>query len=167
MPQWPLQSEVENIFGRNITYRSGVPDESPTWKAKNLVSVPLPWKAIASWDAKIPVRSLLMHRLVETSLTGILRRIWDDFDQSQEKIEAIHMHRIGGGYNWRLMRGGNRLSMHSYGIAADFDPEHNAFGDNHPKMAQQIITRFKEEGWVWGGEWAKKDGMHFQAARVS
>jgi hypothetical protein len=27
-------------------------------------------------------------------------------------------------------------------------------------------VKFKEEGWIWGGEWSPPDAMHVQAARI-
>jgi len=60
--------------------------------------------------------------------------------------------------------------MHSYGCAIDLDAPRNFFHEQHPHFSDipQVVDAFKNEGWVWGGDWSgrSKDGMHFQAARV-
>ncbi|HLC17357.1 MAG TPA: M15 family metallopeptidase [Thermodesulfovibrionia bacterium] len=28
------------------------------------------------------------------------------------------------------------------------------------------MDAFEKEGWTWGGNWKKPDGMHWQAARI-
>lgn len=63
------------------------------------------------------------------------------------------------------------LSLHSWGIAVDFDP-----GDN-PRtrkregtvtMHPAFVREFDRAGWTWGGRWKGNsyDPMHFQAASV-
>ncbi|MGY3916723.1 M15 family metallopeptidase [Aeromonas australiensis] len=66
------------------------------------------------------------------------------------------------------MRGGTRLSMHSWGCAVDFDSSRNSFGDSTPNFQNipAVLTAFESQGWTWGGKWKKPDGMHWQAASV-
>jgi hypothetical protein len=66
------------------------------------------------------------------------------------------------------MRGGHALSMHSYGIALDWDADENEFGHKvHAFHSDSLIVQaFEGEGWVWGGRWSYPDAMHMQAARV-
>jgi hypothetical protein len=87
---------------------------------------------------------------------------------SQARIEANHLHLFGGSYNFRLMRGSNQLSMHSWGCALDLDPEGNPFGRNRAKcrMPAPVVEAFQAEGFEWGGRWKRPDAMHFQAART-
>lgn len=58
------------------------------------------------------------------------------------------------------------LSLHSWGIAVDFDPPSNPMGGENSKLrtpeGQQFVKVFKDAGWTWGGDWAMKDDMHFQ-----
>jgi hypothetical protein len=164
---WPLQADCAVFYGNPTSVVKGVAQANRTWEAKNLVLVPLPWAARASWDKKIAIKSLRVHRLVAESLKRALAAIWVAVGQSQAEIERIGLNLIGGGYVWRLMRGGNSLSMHSYGCAIDLDPERNGLGDQTPAMDPRVIAAFEAEGWTWGGRWKTKDGMHFQAARVS
>lgn len=168
MSPWPAQSNAEQFYGRNIRVTKGVPGPDPAWEKANLVLVPIPWKAVASWDKSLTIKSFRVHRLVAESLTRVLNRIWEAFGKSQKAIEAANLHLIGGGYNWRQMRGIARLSMHAYGCAIDLDPDHNGLGDPTPAMDARVVAAFEAEGWIWGGRWSpqRRDGMHFQAALV-
>lgn len=168
MQNWPSQSAAPQFYGANNKLTKGVAGPDPKWEKDNLVTVPLPWKAVASWDHSIPIKGLRVHRLVADSLKRILASIWEGFDKSQKAIEIAGMHLVGGGYNWRQMRGISRLSMHAYGCAVDFDPDRNGLGDPTPAMDARVVAAFEAEGWEWGGRWSpqRRDGMHFQAARV-
>lgn len=62
------------------------------------------------------------------------------------------------------------LSMHSWGIAVDFDPTDNPRTHTHDgsvAIHPAFVQTFKNAGWTWGGDWkgASFDPMHFQAAR--
>jgi hypothetical protein len=67
-----------------------------------------------------------------------------------------------------VAKSGNSLSTHSWGFALDSDTSRNAFGDTTPHFAHtpQVLNAFEAEGWTWGGNWKKPDGMHWQAANV-
>jgi hypothetical protein len=65
------------------------------------------------------------------------------------------------------------LSLHSWGIAVDFDPASNTMSgtDGHggPSLMRQhpaFVKVFTDAGWTWGGNWDMKDDMHFQRAYV-
>lgn len=168
MNNWPAQSAAASFYGNNVKIVKGVASADPAWEKANLVLVPIPWKAVASWDKSLTIKSFRVHRKVAESLGRILNKIWQDFGCSQKAIEAANLHLIGGGYNWRQMRGISRLSMHALGCAVDFDPDHNGLGDPTPAMDPRVIAAFEAEGWIWGGRWSvqRRDGMHFQAAIV-
>jgi len=69
-----------------------------------------------------------------------------------------------GCFNIRKVRGSKkRWSLHSFGLAVDFNASTNrlgTFGDMHP----EIVTIFESHGWKWGGNFKRKDAMHFQRA---
>ncbi|MBB4955577.1 hypothetical protein H4S14_003616 [Agrobacterium vitis] len=168
MSKWPTQSTAADFYGANLKITKGSAGPDPAWERANLVLVRLPWKAVASWDKSITIKSLRVHSKVADSLTRVLNVIWEDFGRNQKAIDAAGMNLIGGGYNWRQMRGKARLSMHTYGCAVDFDPARNGLGDPTPEMDPRVVAAFKAEDWVWGGDWSpqSRDGMHFQAAIV-
>jgi hypothetical protein len=70
------------------------------------------------------------------------------------------------------MRGGNSYSMHSWGIAIDFDPERNRLNWNsgEARLAKPDCIPFwqawEAEGWVSLGRTRDFDWMHVQAARL-
>ncbi len=164
MPQWPHQSDVDDFYG-DPRGRDG--DPSPTWVKANIVRIPAPWSLVTAWDFQ-PVRAMRVHTKCAASLATVLDKIWASSGNSEAKIKEWGMHLYAGGYNFRLMRGGSKLSMHSWGCAVDFDSARNAFGDRTPNFATipAVLNAFASEGWTWGGKWSKPDGMHWQAADV-
>ena len=164
MPNWPHQSEVDQYYG-NPRGRDGGP--SVSWEAANIIRIATPWPLITAWDGAA-VSKVRVHRLCGESLSRVFERIWGAAGQDHRKVAEWGMHLYGGGYNYRLMRGSTRLSMHSWGCAVDFDPARNGFGDPTPNFANypQVLDAFAAEGWTWGGRWSKSDGMHWQAANI-
>jgi hypothetical protein len=70
-----------------------------------------------------------------------------------------------GCFNIRRKRGGTTSSLHSWGIAIDINAAWNGFGKT-PTMSKELVKCFTDAGFDWGGDWTKKDGMHFQLARI-
>ncbi len=70
------------------------------------------------------------------------------------------------------MRGGQSYSMHSWGIAIDFDPERNQLKWGRPRArlshsdAAPFWDAWEAEGWVSLGRARNFDWMHVQAARL-
>lgn len=78
-----------------------------------------------------------------------------------------------GSYNFRYIRGTNRLSAHSFGIAIDLNPKYgNYWMDDMEKngvakccsnpLPREIVRIFEEEGFIWGGRWRAYDTFHFE-----
>jgi hypothetical protein len=155
---WPKQDfKSMNNFTATRT-------RTPTAYEVHLVRVVPPYKMALAWAPKYPVSAIRVHRKVADSLLTVLTAIKDHYG-TQEAIEAARMHLYGGGYMFRLKRGGHDLSIHSWGAAIDLDPEGNPFGGK-VTMPQVVVDAFAKEGWVWGGPWHTHDGMHFQAATL-
>jgi len=70
------------------------------------------------------------------------------------------------------MRGGNSWSMHSWGIAIDFDASRNQlrWGREKAVLAKPVYDAWwkawEDEGWVSLGQERNYDWMHVQAARL-
>jgi len=169
MNTWPLQSECRTFYGNPVKVVKDVPQADPAWERLNLVAVPLPWAAHASWDVKTPIRALRVHKLCQLSLVRVVNALWAHAG-GQTEIDRVGLSSIGGGYNFRPSRTGHMLSMHAFGCAVDLDPVRNGLGDHHPNFGRPenrwVVDAFAAEGWVWGGQWSNPDGMHFQASRV-
>ncbi|MEO0573032.1 MAG: M15 family metallopeptidase [Bacteroidota bacterium] len=53
------------------------------------------------------------------------------------------------------------MSIHSWGIAIDINAAWNGLG-KQPQMSNELVMCFKDAGFDWGGDWKRKDGMHYQ-----
>jgi hypothetical protein len=181
------------VSGLNATYgnpRGADGKLSASWRAANIIAMPIPWpapynKMRLAWDTDTVVSTIAIHRLVAPSLSVALKAVWDTarqrikerdgYDETTEYydrqtmalLSEVGMNLYGGGFNFRLKRGGSSLSTHAYGCAIDIDPERNGMGDTTPALPLWIVAEFESLGWVWGGRWKGKncDGMHFQYAK--
>lgn len=70
-----------------------------------------------------------------------------------------------GCFNIRKKRGFNSWSLHSWGIAIDINAAWNQLG-KEPQMSPELVQCFTDEGFDWGGDWNRKDGMHFQLKEI-
>lgn len=167
MTNWPKQNAaaMNAFYGSPDANKDGSPDVK--WEAANLVSIKPPYRMVLAWDKAKEVKTIRVHKKCADSLMRILTGIKDHYG-SQAAIERARMHLFGGVYNFRLMRGGSSLSIHSWAAAIDLDPERNGFGVKYDEskgmMPLAVVRIFKAEGWDWGGLWSKGDAMHFQAA---
>lgn len=155
---WPLQSQCPQFYGD---------PRRPGWLHENTTDVPCPWPLVCGG---VGVSHILIHKKCATSLGAVLQKVWDTVGHDIEKINALRYNIYDGSYNLRVMRGGNALSMHSYACAIDWDAADNTFHSNKHLFTDQslLVVKFKEEGWVWGGDWnpGSQDAMHIQAARI-
>lgn len=80
-----------------------------------------------------------------------------------------------GTFYWRKVRGANRQSSHSYGIAIDINTTYSNYwlwknpGASELKkigyenrVPMKIVEVFEKHGFVWGGRWYHYDTMHFE-----
>lgn len=155
---WPLQSQCLEYYGDP---RTG------GWLHANTTDVPCPWPL---YIGDIRITNILIHKKCAESLTRVLNAVWDVVGHDESKIHQLRYDRYDGSYNFRPMRGGHAWSMHSFACAIDWDAADNEFRSMKHLFTDQslLIVKFKEEGWVWGGDWSpgSEDAMHVQAARV-
>ena len=71
-----------------------------------------------------------------------------------------------GCFNVRKKRGLKSLSLHSWGIAIDVNAAWNGLG-KEPTMSARLVKCFTDCGFEWGGNWSRKDGMHFQLRSIN
>jgi hypothetical protein len=158
MHQWPLQRDAAAFYGD---------PRQPGWLQHNTTSVACPWTLFVG---EIRTSHILIHNKCAESLARVLNNIWDAVRHDLTVIKAHRYDQYDGSYNFRPKRGGNSLSMHAFACAIDWDAKDNAFHDNHHLFTDQslLVTKFKEEGWIWGGDWSpgSVDAMHVQAARI-
>jgi hypothetical protein len=66
-----------------------------------------------------------------------------------------------GCFNVRLKRGLSSYSLHSWAIALDVNAAWNGLNVK-PVLTEGFVKCFTDAGFEWGGNWTRKDGMHFQ-----
>lgn len=78
---------------------------------------------------------------------------------------------IMGTFNYRYIQGTGRLSPHSFGIAIDLNKSNSDYWkwakkeDASKRIAsypKELVKAFEDNGFVWGGKWAKFDILHFE-----
>jgi hypothetical protein len=154
-PVWPRQSECTRFYGAVGT---------------NQTSLILPYPMKIAWDLRKTVKTITVHQKVHDSAKRCFDRIADAY--SPEKRSEIGIDLFGGSLNVRKMRGGSAWSMHSWGIAIDFDPSRNQlqWGRDKARLAKADCNTFwriwEDEGWVSLGRLRNYDWMHVQAARL-
>lgn len=70
-----------------------------------------------------------------------------------------------GCFNIRKKRGLKSQSLHSWGIAIDVNAFENGLNMT-PKLSKEFVKCFTDNGFDWGGNWQRKDGMHFQLNKI-
>ncbi|KIH76460.1 hypothetical protein SAMN05660860_01550 [Geoalkalibacter ferrihydriticus] len=154
---WPRQREEDLIQFFGTT-------------GANQVKLVLPYPHRLSWNLRTSVNSFSCNARVHDSAKRVLHRVLDHY--GIERIRELHLDRWGGCLNVRRMRGGSRWSMHSWGIALDYDPERNQlkWGLDRAVFARPEYNawwRFwEEEGWTSLGRTKNYDWMHIQAAKL-
>lgn len=155
--KWPHQDEtaLNKFYGKT---------------GGNQVSLALPYPHRIAWDLNKTIHSFQCNAKVHDSAGRVLQRVLDHY--GMDRIKELRLDRWGGCLNVRKMRGGTRWSMHSWGIAVDYDPERNQlkWGRDRAVFARPEYDawwRFwEEEGWVSLGRTKNYDWMHVQAARI-
>jgi hypothetical protein len=152
---WPRQGDVPAFFGAT---------------GGNQVMLELPFAMRLAWKKTTVVRRFSIHAKVHDSAVRAFARIAETYDAAKRREMGIDL--FGGCLNVRKMRGGSRWSMHSWGIAIDFDPARNPLrGDIRKSRLMQpdadaFWRAWEDEGWVSLGRTAGFDAMHVQAARL-
>ena len=152
---WPTQSGVGAFYGQ-------------VGMRQTQLALPYPMKL--AWDGTKVVRSISLHEKVAASAGRVLARALEHYGETG--IRELGLDLFGGSLNVRKMRGGSAYSMHSWGIAIDFDPERNQlrWGRDRAKLAGNqagaFLSFWEDEGWVSLGRARNYDWMHVQAARL-
>lgn len=154
----PEQGKVRAVYG-DFKYRelsNGAIEIDKEWARQNITSVKL-------WDNK----TRWMHKLIAAEFAALYKAACEASNYHPTSVQTyVPRHTL-----WNPDK---PLSMHSWGIAVDFDPQRNRMGGTdgvtkglsmlrkHP----EFIKVFTDAGWTWGGAWNMKDDMHFQRATI-
>lgn len=161
MQGWPEDTDE----ALNAVY--GTPDPVRGYAPEQTYITP-PYPMFLAWQPSTELRRMKIHKKVAPSLLKILEKIESHYTPAEIRTHGLDM--FGGTTNVRMMRNGNRLSRHSWGIAIDIDPLRN--GLLTPlvqsylwRYCPEVFTFFEEEGWSAGGRLWSRDAMHFMAVK--
>jgi hypothetical protein len=114
------------------------------------------------------------HRISITAVNGIDRAL----DAVSRELDALpaedkkYLYPLGGTYKCRSVAGTGQTSMHSWGAAIDINTAYSDYwrwsraGADGPlyrnRIPAEIVAAFERHGFIWGGNWAHFDTMHFE-----
>lgn len=104
--------------------------------------------------------------------SAALERVKNDLAKLPPKYQKF-FKKSAGTFNWRVIAGTKRLSVHSFGAAIDTNVKFTDYWrwvggkpGKVPKYANKIPTEivkiFERHGFIWGGKWYHFDTMHFE-----
>jgi hypothetical protein len=178
-PNWPpppedlsplTNAKREKLFG-HIEWMAAPTTTNPEairitngWAKENIVSVAVPQLvgvARAPKSGKVQVHRLAADPIVQ------LFQAWDDAGFIGDILAWA------GSWAPRLIRGStSNLSNHAFGTAFDVNAPWNVLGARPALVPEKgsvrkLVPIANEHGWYWGGHYkTRKDGMHFELARV-
>lgn len=131
-----------------------------------LVRIDLPYPMRLAWDTDTTVKTMMCHRLVADKFKNVFNSLLIAY--GYEKIKELGIDLFGGCFNYRKMRGGSAMSMHSWGIAIDLDPARNTLKETSKTARfarpeyKKMIDIFYENGFISLGVEKNYDWMHFE-----
>jgi hypothetical protein len=175
-PDWPpppafaplvSNLERERIFGK-FRYQRIAPGRDDIrmlgdWERRNLVKITLPQLTrVKGAPARGTIR---VHRLVTAQWQAL-------FDAWQRDGLLPLLKTWDGGFVPRFIRGSSTtLSNHAWGTAFDINCQWNLRGHlpalrSETGSVRELVPRAQQFGFYWGGHFSRRDGMHFEVARV-
>lgn len=134
-----------------------------------LVKIKLPYPMRIAWDLDSSVNSMMCHKLVADNFTAVFNELLTTY--GYDKIKELGIDLFGGCFNYRKMRGGNALSMHSWGIAIDISPLANGLKTpfnkalfSKPEYAK-MHEIFEKNGFINLGKTKGYDAMHWEISK--
>lgn len=136
----------------------------PSWERDMMQQFLLPAPMRLSWARTVHIGKVTLHKKAGPAIIAWMEDcykngLWDEMDV------------YGGGYEFRLQRGSQNLSMHGLGAAVDIDPARNKLGARPEDTnlggtprGLLIVSAAERLGLTWGGRWkVRPDCMHVQA----
>lgn len=147
------QDELVKRFG--APWMDGSLDGSSWWKLhQEKVTVPsiFTFNASDSMYVNAYIAVVVKKTFADIAARGLAQEV-KTFDGCF-KLRAVR------GYENTVPR---KWSVHTWGMAIDINAAENGLGIE-PKLSPELVSCFKRFGWQWGGDFKRKDGMHFQFA---
>lgn len=124
--------------------------------------------ALVRWLPK--TQKLKMYVTTVNDIHKKIQAISDELDNHPEWLKYVRSP--GGAFNWRSIRGTDRKSAHSFGIAVDINIRYADYWLWDKQMGRphkfknrypiEIVELFEKYGFIWGGKWYYYDTMHFE-----
>ena len=133
-----------------------------------LSTVILPFPMRLAWDTNQKISKIRCHKLITDNMTKAFDSVIKNYTYKQ--IVELGIDLYGGVFNYRKMRNGSRLSMHSWGLAIDLDPANNQlkWGRDKARFAKEeykpLMEAFYSNGFINLGVEKNYDWMHFEIA---
>ena len=150
----PVGRAATDAFYGPLPYKDGIGGRiniEPGWVDDNIVWVPLHTG-----------QRVRLHKKVAAEFARLFKYACDVSGYTPASVQTfVPRHTL-----WDPAKS---VSLHSYGIAIDFDPSlnHNGAAPGTSKLDAfpAFVQAFRDAGWAWGGDWHMRDTMHFQRAQ--
>jgi LysM repeat protein len=158
MSKFLTDKEVNEIFGK--------PNKSGTGY---ITTITLPYPMKLAWDTSKVVKTIKCHKLIADALLNVFTDILNYY--GLKKIQELGIDLFGGCFNYRLIRGGSKLSRHSWAVAIDLHPEKNGLKWTSKKAIfakpeyKPMIDIFYKYGFISLGKERDFDWMHFEIGK--
>jgi hypothetical protein len=141
---------------------------NPTGKGY-LTMIKLPYPMRLSWDKSKKVTRMKVNKHVKDNFLNVFNELLQHY--GYDELVRLEIDVFGGCFNYRLMRGGSKLSRHSWGVAIDLNPEKNGL-NTHVSKSQfagkeynKMMEIFEKNGFINLGKVILRDTMHFEIAK--
>jgi len=174
------RDEINAVFGYPAN-ADGTLNEH--WEEQNIATAlpPSGWQLYYQDDVRgvVPVSGIRIHRKLHGSFQVVLTQVWQftsrelatklgrtpSDEEIRSRLHELRVDQHGGGFNFRKITGGQSLSLHAYGIAIDWDPDHNS---RQKKLKYTLpdwwYDIWQKNGWKDGRTFPTPDPMHVQFA---
>lgn len=143
------------VTSNDCLKRFGYPDKNMEMAHMTLWEVP---KYVKRYIPTIPSKIYCNKQMIVPLERAFLNIIGSDLEHEVKTWD--------GCFNIRKKRGLNSWSLHSWGVAIDINAAWNGLGKEHT-MSKELVECFTDSGFDWGGNWKRKDGMHFQLSYLT
>jgi len=154
---WPAQNEAKlNAFYGAV--------------GKNQTVITVPYTHVLAWEPQTKLTRISCNEKVAKSVQQVIEAVLAHY--GKDGIHDLGLDLFGGCLNVRKMRGGTSWSMHSWGIALDYDPDNNQlkWGRDRATFAKPAYEKWwsiwEGAGWCSLGRRKNYDWMHVQAALI-
>ena len=136
------------------------------------------WDVPADMEIGVIPKRIYCHSDLVGPLERALRSLIAAGKVADQNNKPTELKTWDGCYNVRPIRGYERryqriinegyhreaakfLSTHAWGLAIDVNAFENGLGKK-PKLSKTFVKCFTDQGFVWGGNFKRLDGMHFE-----